>query len=83
MPDERFLAIITTPRATSSILIGYAHGVGYTENAVWDTPDPIKSSMDTLENQKHGVAIADENNDRIDGRRSGPPRGGTLLFVLV
>ena len=46
--------------------MGYAQGVASTENGVPYTLDPIKSFRDTLENQIYGVAIADENNDRIE-----------------
>ena len=60
--------------------MGYAHMVGSTENGVSAnqrrvsyTLDPIKTSMDTLENQMCEVAVADENNYGIDGHRSGTP----------
>jgi hypothetical protein len=53
--------------------MGYAHVVGSTENGVSYTFDRIKTLVDALENQIYGVAVADENNDRIDGRSPGPP----------
>lgn len=83
--------IKTTPLATSKILMGYARGVGSTENGVSYTQtrasytfDRIKTLVDSLENQICGVAVAGENNDRIDGRSPAPPcRGIPRLFVLA